>query len=36
MTFWFDWRGNVEFSGKCTVQGICVKSPMLNVYGLFT
>ncbi|MFD5076503.1 RHS repeat-associated core domain-containing protein [Streptomyces sp. NPDC058371] len=36
MTFWFDWTDNVEFSGKFTVQGICVRNPTLNVYGLFT
>ncbi|MEU1472402.1 DNRLRE domain-containing protein [Streptomyces sp. NPDC005761] len=36
MTFWFDWTDNVEFSGKFTVMNICVKNPILNVYGLFT
>ncbi|MFJ1899245.1 MULTISPECIES: hypothetical protein [unclassified Streptomyces] len=36
MTFWFDWTDNVEFSGKFTVQKVCVKNPTLNVYGLFT
>ncbi|WP_079025030.1 DNRLRE domain-containing protein [Streptomyces leeuwenhoekii] len=36
MTTWFDWTDNVEFSGKFTVQRICVRNPTLNVYGLFT
>ncbi|MGW4823599.1 DNRLRE domain-containing protein [Streptomyces sp. NPDC004227] len=36
VTFWFDWTDNVEFTGKFTVQGICVKNPTLNVHGLFT